>query len=307
MQGKVELIKSDGTKTSIDLISLFSVKLGEIEKNYILLTANEVDQNGLIKIMAAEVIDGKLEKITDQGQWAAVKSAMRAIISSSKGDFNYVNPGNVALSYVVSDDFARVIAVQEVAKTQLIEDYEANKPSAPVEAEEPEPKEEDPAAVIYPHVEDTQSGDEVSPGISENGVDENKEDADDSTDEEPAEQESGTETTEPEVQNVFQTEPQVENDTESNVPVNNTNPETVASVEPAPLKDIVDDFANREAKDMDYAREKLVSIIMAAVDEYVDTIKKSKDESLEINALKTNIKAMQDQLNEMANALNTQE
>ena len=307
MQGKVELIKSDGTKTSIDLISLFSVKLGEIEKNYILLTANEVDQNGLIKIMAAEVIDGKLEKITDQGQWAAVKSAMRAIISSSKGDFNYVNPGNVALSYVVSDDFARVIAVQEVAKTQLIEDYEANKPSAPVEAEEPEPKEEDPAAVIYPHVEDTQSGDEVSPGISENGVDENKEDADDSTDEEPAEQESGTEPTEPEVQNVFQTEPQVENDTESNVPVNNTNPETVASVEPAPLKDIVDDFANREAKDMDYAREKLVSIIMAAVDEYVDTIKKSKDESLEINALKTNIKAMQDQLNEMANALNTQE
>ena len=307
MQGKVELIKSDGTKTSIDLISLFSVKLGEIEKNYILLTANEVDQNGLIKIMAAEVIDGKLEMITDQGQWAAVKSAMRAIISSSKGDFNYVNPGNVALSYVVSDDFARVIAVQEVAKTQLIEDYEANKPSAPVEAEEPEPKEEDPAAVIYPHVEDTQSGDEVSPGISENGVDENKEDADDSTDEEPAEQESGTETTEPEVQNVFQTEPQVENDTESNVPVNNTNPETVASVEPAPLKDIVDDFANREAKDMDYAREKLVSIIMAAVDEYVDTIKKSKDESLEINALKTNIKAMQDQLNEMANALNTQE
>ena len=307
MQGKVELIKSDGTKTSIDLISLFSVKLGEIEKNYILLTANEVDQNGLIKIMAAEVIDGKLEKITDQGQWAAVKSAMRAIISSSKGDFNYVNPGNVALSYVVSDDFARVIAVQEVAKTQLIEDYEANKPSAPVEAEEPEPKEEDPAAVIYPHVEDTQSGDEVSPGISENGVDENKEDADDSTDEEPAEQESGTEPTEPEVQNVFQTEPQVENDTESNVPVINTNPETVASVEPAPLKDIVDDFANREAKDMDYAREKLVSIIMAAVDEYVDTIKKSKDESLEINALKTNIKAMQDQLNEMANALNTQE
>ena len=307
MQGKVELIKSDGTKTSIDLISLFSVKLGEIEKNYILLTANEVDQNGLIKIMAAEVIDGKLEKITDQGQWAAVKSAMRAIISSSKGDFNYVNPGNVALSYVVSDDFARVIAVQEVAKTQLIKDYEANKPSAPVEAEEPEPKEEDPAAVIYPHVEDTQSGDEVSPGISENGVDENKEDADDSTDEEPAEQESGTEPTEPEVQNVFQTEPQVENDTESNVPVNNTNPETVASVEPAPLKDIVDDFANREAKDMDYAREKLVSIIMAAVDEYVDTIKKSKDESLEINALKTNIKAMQDQLNEMANALNTQE
>ena len=31
MQGKVELIKSDGTKISIDLISLFSIKLGEIE------------------------------------------------------------------------------------------------------------------------------------------------------------------------------------------------------------------------------------------------------------------------------------
>ena len=307
MQGKVELIKSDGTKISIDLISLFSIKLGEIEKNYILLTANEVDQNGLIKIMAAEVIDGKLEKITDQGQWTAVKSAMRAIISSSKGNFNYVNPGSVSLTYVVNDDFARVIAVQEVAKTQLMKDYEANKPSAPVENEEPEQKEEDPDAVIYPHIEGTQSGDEVSPGISENGMDENKEDANDSTDEEPTEPESASEPTEPEVQNVFQTEPPVENDTESNVPVNNTNPETVASVEPAPLKDIVDDFSNREAKDMDYAREKLVSIIMAAVDEYVDTIKKSKDESLEINALKTNIKAMQDQLNEMANALNTQE
>ena len=303
MQGKVELIKNDGTKTSIDLISLFSINIGDATKNYILVTANEVDQNGLIKIMAAEVVDGKLEKITDQGQWTAVKNTMRAIISSSKGDFSYVNPGNVSLTYVVNDDFARVIAVQEAAKMQLIKDYDNNKPSAPLENEEPEPKaEENPDAVIYPHDEESQSGNEVSPGISENGMAESKD-----TKEDTSVTSKEEEYNEPEVQNVFQTENQIENDPKETVNTNDINVEPVASIEPAPLKDIVDDFANKEAKDMDEAREKLVSIIMAAVDEYVNTVKKSKDESLEINALKTNIKVMQDQLNAMADALNTQE
>jgi hypothetical protein len=306
MQGKVELIKNDGTKTSIDLISLFNIA----DKNYILLTANEVDQNGLIKIMAADVIDGKLEKIVDQGQWTAVKNAMRSIISSSKGEFTYVNPGNVALSYVVNDDFARVIAVQEAAKMQLIKDYEDNKPE-PEKVEEPAPVVENPDAVIYPHDDNVQSGDEVSPGISEEGTDNSSDDNqvdEDTPAEEPKEEETNTASMdEVNIPTEFPTDIPTDNNETTEVKTSTSNTESVENVEPAPLKDIVDDFANKEAKTMDEARANLINIITAAVDEYVETIKKNNDESLEINALKTNIKAMQEQLNAMADTLNTQE
>ena len=63
MQEKLELSKSNGTKETLDVVSSFSVKDKDIEKKYILLTANEVDQNGLIKILAAEVVDDKLVRI----------------------------------------------------------------------------------------------------------------------------------------------------------------------------------------------------------------------------------------------------
>jgi hypothetical protein len=283
MQGKIELIKSDGTKSSIDLISLFNISINGTDKEFILLTADEVDQNGLIKIMAAEVKDGKLEKITDQSDWSEVKNAMRSIISSSKGNYTYINPGDVALSFVVGNDYARVIAVQDAAKAQLIKDYAENKPAPVIPEPEEKPEPEDPNKDIYPQDSADKSGDEVSPGIAE--VDPNAP-----------------------VSNPFETEPNLDTSSTTNEEPVVTPTEQVAEVEPAPLKDIVNnsvDLAN-DNENNQAARDVLINKIIAAVDEYIESTTSDK-ENLEISALKTNIESMQEQLKAMADTINTQE
>lgn len=314
MQEKIELIKNDGTKNSIDLISLFNVDIAGNKKEFILLSANEIDQNGLIKIMAAEVHDGKLDKITDQNDWTVVKNVMRSIISSSKGDYTYINPGDVALSFVVSDDFARVIAVQESAKAQLEKDYNESKP-APVATQEEAPQPvADPNSVIYPKTDETPTGEEVSPGIAEvNSIDPSKE-----TEDFPQEftndftnniDITNNNLEEPSVQNVPE-ETQSSNiapESSEESTFDTSAQEQVSNIEPAPLKDIVNnEISNDEVNPNDSARQILIDKIMSAVDEYIETTTHSK-ESLEITALKTSIKTMQEELNEMANALNTQE
>ena len=158
MQGKVEIIKEDGTRLTLDLISEFethSTKDGL--KKYILMTANELDQNGLIKILASQIEGKNVVKIESEEDWTIVKNIMRAIISSSKGDFNYINiDGN--LSFNAPDDYSRAIAVQDVAKQVLIKDYEDKKPEATkLEGDKQENKTEGNKVVE----------DEVVPGISE--------------------------------------------------------------------------------------------------------------------------------------------
>ena len=105
-------------------------------------------------------------RIQSDESWTAVKNVMRSIISSSKGDFTYTNTSD-NMSYEVSEDYARIIAVQDVAKQALVKDYEANKPQVEAPAPTQETK-EDPNAGIYPtqNVE-TPIGSEVVPGIAE--------------------------------------------------------------------------------------------------------------------------------------------
>lgn len=290
-QKKVELIKNDGTKTLIDLISLFKIESNGGSSNYILLTANEVDQNGLIKILVAKIVSGKLEKIADQAEWSLVKNVMRSIISSSKGNFEYLNLGDVSLSYVANDNFARIIAVQESAKMQLIKDYEEKKPEPPVAKVVKEAPLKNPDAVIYPKNEESNSGAEVSPGISE-AVSDNAE----------KNQNSATQET-PNVEPSFNFEANMVNNSDVQTPNN----EFVSNVEAAPLKDIVNGVKENDASQKDAAKEKLVMAIESAVDEYINSFKDEKAESLEISDLKTNIKVMQEQMDKINQALNTHE
>src|SRR5574344_420374 len=169
MQEKVELIKSDGSKLSLDIISIIKLNINSEEKHYILLTENEVDPNGLIKILVSEISDGRLIKIENANDWTAAKNAMRAIISSSKGEFSYIYPENSTLSFVIPSDYAKVIAIQEVAKQQLIKDYIDKKVDAKVEPTPETPKKvEDPNSAIYPQQENnSNSNSEVVPGIAE--------------------------------------------------------------------------------------------------------------------------------------------
>lgn len=307
MQGqkKVELIKNDGSKVSIDLISLFKIKTNDLENDYILLTANEVDQNGLIKILASKVVSGKLEKIVDQNEWALVKAVMRSIISSSKGNFEYVNMGDVSLSYVVSDDFARIIAVQEAAKMQLIKDYEEKKPEPQPAKEVEEAPVKNPNDVIYPQSNGESAGSEVSPGISEavSSTPEVKQpEINPPVIDKPVSNSSvGTFEKVP-VESSFS----VEAATPNVVPDVPEKTDFVSKVEDAPLKDIVNNIENNKSDD-GLAKEKLIEAIQKAVDDYVESIKDDKSESLEINALKTNINVMQEQLDKINKTLNTHE
>ena len=170
MLEKIEIIKAGGDTSSVDLISEFEVQVNDIARRYVLLTANEIDQNGLIKLLATEIKDKKLVRIESEDDWTVVKNVMRSIISGSAGDFAYINTSNVK-SYNVSDDYARIIAVQDAAKQALIKDYSDKKPQEAEPAEvapaAPEVK-EDPNANIYPQEKvDTPIGSEVVAGIAE--------------------------------------------------------------------------------------------------------------------------------------------
>ena len=165
MLEKLEITKENGEVLSVDIISAFKISNDNCWKIYCLTTANELDQNGLVKILASEVIGDRLVKITDDKEWMNVKNVMRSIISSSPDSYTYVN---VAKNFNATVDFARVIAVQDSAKMQLIDDYNAKKP---VEEEHVAPAapvvDESVAPAIYPKENPSVAiGSEIVPGIS---------------------------------------------------------------------------------------------------------------------------------------------
>ena len=165
MLEKLEITKENGEVLSVDIISAFKISNDNGWKIYCLTTANELDQNGLVKILASEVMGDRLVKITDDKEWMNVKNVMRSIISSSPDSYTYVN---VAKNFNATVDFARVIAVQDSAKMQLIDDYNAKKP---VEEEHVAPAapvvDESVAPAIYPKENPSVAiGSEIVPGIS---------------------------------------------------------------------------------------------------------------------------------------------
>ena len=165
MLEKLEITKENGEVLSVDIISAFKISNDNGWKIYCLTTANELDQNGLVKILASEVMGDRLVKITDDKEWMNVKNVMRSIISSSPDSYTYVN---VAKNFNATVDFARVIAVQDSAKMQLINDYNAKKP---VEEEHVAPAapvvDESVAPAIYPKENPSVAiGSEIVPGIS---------------------------------------------------------------------------------------------------------------------------------------------
>ena len=96
MLEKLEITKENGEVLSVDIISAFKISNDNGWKIYCLTTANELDQNGLVKILASEVMGDRLVKITDDKEWMNVKNVMRSIISSSPDSYTtpYLQQGN---------------------------------------------------------------------------------------------------------------------------------------------------------------------------------------------------------------------
>ena len=174
MQEKVELLKANGETITVDLVSEFDCNVEGTIKRFVLLTSNEVDQNGLIKIFASNIVDNKLIRIESDDEWTIVKNVMRSIISSSKGDFTYTNTSD-KMSYEIDDNYARVIAVQDSAKQALVNDYNEKKPLDPEDLNNSDMTQQTPNAAIYPtETEVTPIGSEVVPGIAEVNQEENE-------------------------------------------------------------------------------------------------------------------------------------
>lgn len=84
------VVDESGTKKDAQRISLF--KLKDSDKNYIVYSFNEVDDNDMIKLYVAILNekDGvyQLENITDNDEWTKVKDAMRKIAKDGQQVLN---------------------------------------------------------------------------------------------------------------------------------------------------------------------------------------------------------------------------
>lgn len=308
MQEKIQLIKNDGTMQDIKVVSLFSLKIQNEDRKFALLTFNELDPNGLVKILASEVGDANLIKITEDSIWNEVKNVMRSVISGSNGDFSYVNVLDINSSFVVDDDFARVIAVQEAAMEALSKAYQDNKPEAVEKAPLPEEEPVDPNQAIYPEgasSEDNSSIEEVTP--SDVQVPEQQPAVEPTFDPEEQNDEPTFNTEEPVAEPTFDASESTFNSEESsfeaaseyvpqeeNIPVEQ--PSYEAPVVEAPVVENESSLANTFTSE---AKAVLMQEITAAVDKYIAEINKNND------LLKSNISKMQEELNKINEAINT--
>lgn len=80
------VLDEQGNEKEAEVLSAFSVK--KYNKNYILYTLNEVDENEMVKIYASELIEKdnmySLGAIESDEEWAAVKEVMKEVAKSEE-------------------------------------------------------------------------------------------------------------------------------------------------------------------------------------------------------------------------------
>ena len=80
------VLDESGNEKEAEILSAFTVK--KYNKNYILYTLNEVDENEMVKIYASELIEKdnmySLGAIESDEEWAAVKEVMKEIAKSEE-------------------------------------------------------------------------------------------------------------------------------------------------------------------------------------------------------------------------------
>ena len=80
------VLDESGNEKEAEILSAFTVK--KFNKNYILYTLNEVDENEMVKIYASELIEKdnmySLGAIESDEEWAAVKEVMKEIAKTEE-------------------------------------------------------------------------------------------------------------------------------------------------------------------------------------------------------------------------------
>ncbi len=80
------VLDESGNEKEAEILSAFSIK--KYNKNYILYTLNEVDENEMVKIYASELIEKdnmySLGAIESDEEWTAVKEVMKEVARSEE-------------------------------------------------------------------------------------------------------------------------------------------------------------------------------------------------------------------------------
>lgn len=80
------VLDESGNEKEAEILSAFSIK--KYNKNYILYTLNEVDENEMVKIYASELIEKdnmySLGAIESDEEWVAVKEVMKEVAKSEE-------------------------------------------------------------------------------------------------------------------------------------------------------------------------------------------------------------------------------
>lgn len=80
------VLDESGNEKEAEILSAFTIK--KYNKNYILYTLNEVDENEMVKIYASELIEKdnmySLGAIESDEEWTAVKEVMKEIAKSEE-------------------------------------------------------------------------------------------------------------------------------------------------------------------------------------------------------------------------------
>ena len=80
------VLDESGNEKEAEILSAFSIK--KYNKNYILYTLNEVDENEMVKIYSSELIEKdnmySLGAIESDEEWTAVKEVMKEVARSEE-------------------------------------------------------------------------------------------------------------------------------------------------------------------------------------------------------------------------------
>ncbi len=82
----IVVLDEAGNEKEAEILSAFTIK--KYNKNYILYTLNEVDENEMVKIYASELIEKEnmysLGAIESDEEWTAVKEVMKDVAKSEE-------------------------------------------------------------------------------------------------------------------------------------------------------------------------------------------------------------------------------
>ena len=161
MPEKITIVKDGGEQVSSNIVSVFLIP--DLNKKYIITTENAVDPHGLTVLHVSEIQGDTLAKVATDEEWSTIKTIMRAIISGSVGNYQYI-PSFDKIN--AAGTYSRDISVSAPASKQMIDGYASGEKIAPVEEAQEEVLDVVDADSIFPTAPVDTEENEVVPGIA---------------------------------------------------------------------------------------------------------------------------------------------